>query len=119
MKVKFRGGHIYSKYDRTTNEFSGFMRKIKEPIELDVVLLHKWPVGDNMDQAWLMELDGYKYYIHSGVRGNTGESGEPMSGVGIWNKLNAMLPEWLQGYLMYLIALFVLLAWSMSKTKRR
>jgi len=69
MNQRFIGGHIYSKYDRATNTFSGFLRKIKTPIELNVTLLYKWEApGGGMNSAWEWVVDSTDtFYIAAGT----------------------------------------------------
>jgi len=119
MKKKFIGGNIYWKYDRATNTFSDFERRITEPVELEVTLLHKWEVpGKGMDNAWELSLgdDINPAYIHSGVPMNSDgdEYGDSLESGGIFGKLNLLKLN--LGYWFYvIIAVLVLLLTKKKK----
>jgi hypothetical protein len=87
MKQQFYGGRIYSKYNRATNEFSAFLRKIDEPIEFDVIHLHKW-LADNgkMQNAWELDLgEAGKVYIWSETISGSGDQYKPDEAGGLFS----------------------------------
>lgn len=104
MTKKFVGGLIYSNFNRATRSLTGYLREIKEPIDLEVTLVDSWQVENGTNSVWLLPLGSSgDVYVYSLRRTGSGEDevssdkGGLFSGPG-WNLdfdcLNQDEPLW-------------------------
>lgn len=120
MKHWFIGGNVYLKYDRATNKFSDYQFNIDKRIELDVTLLHKWPVDGGMENAWqLNDQDGnIAGYIHSGVKDGSAEPDDVglSMGAGGFFGLGKYKERW---WWYWAIALIVWIIYRLTKKNKK
>ena len=123
MKHWFIGGDVYLNYDRATNTFSDYQFNINKRIELDVTLLHKWPVEGGMENAWQINDDvggtgDVLGYIHSGVKDGSAEPDDVglSPGAGGFFGLGKYKERW---WWYWAIALIVWIIYRLTKNKKK